>query len=194
MKMHSHIFTIGVFVAITFTTSLFIACGEDNTEPAPVTPPQEEPEKKPDDKQDDEEEDETEMSDTNYNISSIVFPIHRNAGLSETITIYPDENNVFTERVYSVKYDHTRPYMMPAGLTKLYVEFNSDAKTIYIDGVEYKKSSPYDFSKPVTVTACADTGTEKSYTIELKNFTGLPIIYINTASGQEVKDKVGINI
>ncbi len=189
MKMHSRIFTIVVFVAITFTTSLFIACGEDNTEPAPVTPPQEEPEKKPDDKQDDEEEDETEMSDTNYNISSIVFPIHRNAGLSETITIYPDENNVFTERVYSVKYDHTRPYMMPAGLTKLYVEFNSDAKTIYIDGVEYKKSTPYDFSKPVTVTACADTGTEKSYTIELKNFTGLPIIYINTASGQEVKDK-----
>ena len=78
---------------------------------------------------------------------------------------------------------------MPASLSKLYIEFNSDAKTIYIDGVEYKKNTPYDFSKPVTVTACADTGTEKSYTIELKNFTGLPIIYINTASGQEVKDK-----
>ena len=189
MKMHTRILTILVLVAITFTTSLFIACGEDNTDPTPVTPPQEEPEKKPGDKQDEEEEDETEMSDTNYNISSIVFPIHRNAGLSETITIYPDENNLFTERVYSVRYDHTRPYMMPASLSKLYIEFNSDAKTIYIDGVEYKKNTPYDFSKPVTVTACADTGTEKSYTIELKNFTGLPIIYINTASGQEVKDK-----
>ena len=189
MKMHSRIFTILVFFAITFTTSLFIACGEDNTDPTPVTPPQEEPEKKPGNKQDEEEEEEQELCDTNYNITNIVFPIHRNAGLSETITIYPDENNLFTERVYSVRYDHTRPYMMPASLSKLYIEFNSDAKTIYIDGVEYKKKSPYDFSKPVTVTACADTGTEKSYTIELKNFTGLPIIYINTASGQEVKDK-----
>lgn len=189
MKMHSRIFTILVFVAITFTTSLFIACGEDNTDPTPVTPPQEEPEKKPGDKQDEEEEEEQELCDTNYNITNIVFPIHRNAGLSETITIYPDENNLFTERVYSVRYDHTRPYMMPASLSKLYIEFNSDAKTIYIDGVEYKKNTPYDFSKPVTVTACADTGTEKSYTIELENFTGLPIIYINTASGQEVKDK-----
>ena len=189
MKMHTRILTILVLVAITFTTSLFIACGEDNTDPTPVTPPQEEPEKKPGNKQDEEEEEEQELCDTNYNITNIVFPIHRNAGLSETITIYPDENNLFTERVYSVRYDHTRPYMMPASLSKLYIEFNSDAKTIYIDGVEYKKNSPYDFSKPVTVTACADTGTEKSYTIELKNFTGLPIIYINTASGQEVKDK-----
>ena len=189
MKMHSRIFTILVLVAITFTTSLFIACGEDNTEPTPITPPQEEPEKKPGDKQPEEEEEEQELCDTNYNITNIVFPIHRNAGLSETITIYPDENNVFTERVYSVRYDHTRPYMMPASLTKLYVEFNSDAKTIYIDGVEYKKSTPYDFSKPVTVTACTDTGTEKTYTVVLNNFTGLPIIYINTASGQEVKDK-----
>ena len=157
-----------------------------------TTPPnhQEQPNKPSEkDEQPDEGEDDAELSDTNYNISSIVFPIHRNAGLSETITIYPDENNLFTERVYSVRYDHTRPYMMPASLSKLYIEFNSDAKTIYIDGVEYKKNTPYDFSKPVTVTACADTGTEKSYTIELKNFTGLPIIYINTASGQEVKDK-----
>jgi hypothetical protein len=189
MKIHTRIFTILVLVAITLTASLFIACSEDNTEPAPVTSPKkEEPEKKPDDKQEENEEEEQELCDTNYNITNIVFPIHRNAGLSETITIYPDENNIFTERVHNVMYDHTRPYMMPASLTKLYVEFNSDAKTIYIDGVEYKKSTPYDFSKPVTVTACADTGTEKSYTIELKNFTGLPIIYINTATVQEVKD------
>lgn len=99
MKMHTRILTILVLVAITFTTSLFIACGEDNTDPTPVTPPQEEPEKKPGDKQDEEEEEEQELCDTNYNITNIVFPIHRNAGLSETITIYPDENNLFTERV-----------------------------------------------------------------------------------------------
>ena len=52
MKMHTRILTVLVFVAITFTTSLFIACGEDHTDPTPVTPPQEEPEKKPGDKQD----------------------------------------------------------------------------------------------------------------------------------------------
>ncbi len=178
-----------LLTAIMSTTLLFVACGKDDAEPAPNTPPQkEEPKKKPNEEQQNEEEEE-ELCDTNYNITSIVFPIHRNAGLSETITIEPDENNVFTERVYNVMHDYTRPYMMPANLKKLYVEFNTDAKTIYINGVEHKNSTPYDFSEPVTVTACADTGAEKSYTIELKNFTGLPIIYINTASGQEVKSK-----
>ncbi|MBQ5874628.1 MAG: CotH kinase family protein, partial [Alistipes sp.] len=186
MKTHTRFILL---TAIMFMTLLFVTCGKDDAEPAPNTPPQkEEPKKKPNEEQQNEEEEE-ELCDTNYNITSIVFPIHRNAGLSETITIEPDENNVFTERVYNVMHDYTRPYMMPANLKKLYVEFNTDAKTIYINGVEHKNSTPYDFSEPVTVTACADTGTEKSYTIELKNFTGLPIIYINTASGQEVKDK-----
>lgn len=186
MKTHTRFLML---TAIMFATLLFVACGKDDAEPAPNTPPEtEEPEKKPNKEQQNEDEEE-ELSDTNYNITNIVFPIHRNAGLSETITIYPDENNIFTERVHNVMHDHSRPYMMPANLSKLYVEFNTDAKTIYVNGVEHKNSIPYDFSKPVTVTACADTGKEKSYTIELKNFTGLPIIYINTASGQEVKDK-----
>ena len=173
-------------------TTTFMACSEDDTSnPTPPNNNQEQPNNpnKPDNKDEKPEEEEEEKCDTNYNITSIVFPINRNAGLSETITIYPDDNNVFTERVHNVMYDHARPYMMPANLTKLYLEFNSDAKTIYVNGVEHKNSTPYDFTKPVTVTACADTGTEKIYTIELENFTGLPIMYINTASGQEVKDK-----
>ena len=61
MKMHTRIFTFLLFVAIAFTTSQFIACGEDNTEPAPVTPPEkEEPAKKPN--EDKQEEDEGEKS------------------------------------------------------------------------------------------------------------------------------------
>lgn len=190
-KANTRLLTL-LLAAIVLATAL-IACSEDDTSaPTPPDNGQEQPDEpnKPDNNDEKpEDEEEEEKCDTNYNITSIVFPIHRNAGLSKTITIKPDENSVFTERVYNVMYDHTRPYMMPANLTKLYVEFNSDAKTIYVNGVEHKNSTPYDFTNPVTVTACADTGTEKVYTIELKNFTGLPIMYINTASGQEVKDK-----
>ncbi|MBQ2034092.1 MAG: CotH kinase family protein [Alistipes sp.] len=187
-KANTRLLTL-LLAAIVLATAL-IACSEDDTSaPTPPDNGQEQPNKPDNNDEKPEDEEEEEKCDTNYNITSIVFPIHRNAGLSETITIKPDENSVFTERVYNVMYDHTRPYMMPANLTKLYVEFNSDAKTIYVNGVEHKNSTPYDFTNPVTVTACADTGTEKVYTIELKNFTGLPIMYINTASGQEVKDK-----
>ncbi|MBQ6988305.1 MAG: CotH kinase family protein [Alistipes sp.] len=191
MKMHTRIFTFLLFVAIAFTTSQFIACGEDNTEPAPVTPPEkEEPAKKPnEDKQEEDEGEKSEPCDTNYNITKVTFPIHRNAALSNTVTIYPDENNVFRERVFASQNSDGHSYLMPSNLTKLYIEFESDANAIYINGVEYKSSSAYDFSQPTTITAYADSGTEKSYTIILDNFTGLPIIYINTASGQEVKDK-----
>ena len=115
MKTHTRFLWL---TAIMFMTLLFVACGKDDAEPAPVTPPKkEEPEKKPNEEQQNEEEEE-ELCATNYNITSIVFPIHRNAGLSETITIEPDENNVFTERVYNVMHDYTRPYMMPANLKK----------------------------------------------------------------------------
>ena len=185
--------TLLLILATIIMVSTIVACGDDDnvtpTPPNQQTQP-EKPANKDEQPDDDEgEDDDTEKSDTNYNITSIVFPTQRNAGLAGTVTIYPDENNIFRERVYTIHYDHTRPYMMPANLTKLYVEFNTDAKTIYVNGVEHKNSNPYDFSEPVTVTACADTGAEMNYTIELDNFTGLPIIYINTASGQEVKDK-----
>ena len=97
-------------------TTTFMACSEDDTSnPTPPNNNQEQPNNpnKPDNKDEKPEEEEEEKCDTNYNITSIVFPINRNAGLSETITIYPDDNNVFTERVHNVMYDHARPYMMP---------------------------------------------------------------------------------
>ncbi len=190
MKKANSCLSILLMLATMIFMATFISCGDDDTTP-PTPPNQEEPDKPNKDEQPnkDDNEEEEELCDTNNNITKVTFPIRRNAALSNTVTIYPDENNVFRDRVYASQNSDGHKYLMPSNLTKLYIEFESDANTIYINGVEYKSSSAYDFSKPTTITACADTGTEKSYTIILDNFTGLPIIYINTASGQEIKDK-----
>ena len=101
MKTQTRLLTILLFAAISFMTLQFVACGKDDAEPAPNTPPEkEEPAKKPE--QPKEEEEEEELCDTNNNITSVTFPIQRNAALSETITMQPDENNIFTERVFDI--------------------------------------------------------------------------------------------
>ena len=191
MKLaHTRISILLMLAAMIVMAATFTACGDDDTTPTP--PVQEEPDKPNKEEQpkdENEEEEEKDLCDTNYNITKVTFPIHRNAALSNTVTIYPDENNVFRERVFASQNSDGHSYLMPSNLTKLYIEFESDANAIYINGVEYKSSSAYDFSQPTTITAYADSGTEKSYTIILDNFTGLPIIYINTVSGQEIKSK-----
>ena len=191
MKLaHTRISILLMLAAMIVMAATFAACGDDATTPTP--PAQEEPDKPNKEEQpkdENEEEEEKDLCDTNYNITKVTFPIHRNAALSNTVTIYPDENNVFRERVFASQNSDGHSYLMPSNLTKLYIEFESDANAIYINGIEYKSSSAYDFSQPTTVTAYADSGTEKSYTIILDNFTGLPIIYINTVSGQEIKSK-----
>ena len=191
MKLaHTRISILLMLAAIIVMAATFAACGDDDTTPTP--PAQEEPDKPNKEEQpkdENEEEEEKDLCDTNYNITKVTFPIHRNAALSNTVTIYPDENNVFRERVFASQNSDGHSYLMPSNLTTLYIEFESDANAIYINGIEYKSSSAYDFSQPTTITAYADSGTEKSYTIILDNFTGLPIIYINTVSGQEIKSK-----
>ena len=191
MKLaHTRISILLMLAAMIVMAATFTACGDDDTTPTP--PVQEEPDKPNKEEQpkdENEEEEEKDLCDTNYNITKVTFPIHRNAALSNTVTIYPDENNVFRERVFASQNSDGHSYLMPSNLKKLYIEFESDANAIYINGVEYKSSSAYDFSQPTTITAYADSGTEKSYTIILDNFTGLPIIYINTVSGQEIKSK-----
>ncbi|MBQ6988304.1 MAG: CotH kinase family protein [Alistipes sp.] len=191
MKLaHTRISILLMLAAMIVMAATFAACGDDDTTPTP--PAQEEPDKPNKEEQpkdENEEEEEKDLCDTNYNITKVTFPIHRNAALSNTVTIYPDENNVFRERVFASQNSDGHSYLMPSNLTKLYIEFESDANAIYINGVEYKSSSAYDFSQPTTITAYADSGTEKSYTIILDNFTGLPIIYINTVSGQEIQSK-----
>ena len=189
MRLAQTRISILLMLASMIFMATFISCGDDDTTP-PTPPTQQEPDKPNNEEQPkEEEEEEEELCDTNNNITKVTFPIQRNAALSNTLIIYPDENNVFTERVFASKNLDGHTFLMPSVLTKLYIEFESDAKTIYINGVEFKPGSAYDFSEPTTITACADTGTEKTYTLVLKNFTGLPIMYINTASGQEVKDK-----
>ncbi|MBR4996018.1 MAG: CotH kinase family protein [Alistipes sp.] len=178
-----------LFIVATTSVTSFVACGDKDTEIVTPTPdPEPKPQPKPEDKDEDDSES-SELCETNYNITKVIFPVNLNASLSEDVVILPDENNLFKCRVHGLQSYDSKSYWMPSNLDKLKVNFESDANEIYINGELYKKGSSYDFSEAVTVTACSDTGAEQNYTIKLDNFTGLPIIYINTASGDEVKDK-----
>ena len=189
-KANVRIFILMMISAMVISATV-VSCGGDD-DPTPTTPPQTEKPSNDDDKKPEKEEEEDndeEKSDTNNNITKVSFPVNINAALCEDVVIYPDENNLFRARVYAKQSYNGRSYWMPAATHKLYVNFESDAKSIYINGVEYKKGTAYDFSKEVRITAYADSGAEKNYTLILDNFTGLPIIYIDTASGEEVKSK-----
>ena len=188
MKTHRLLHTALLFIALSFAATSFFACGKDSTDP-PATPVEKPEDKEPEKPKDNDGDEDKELCKTNYNITKIMFPVSMNASLYDDITISPDENNLFRTRVYAKHSYDGKKYWMPANTHKLYVTFESDAKAIYINGVEYKKGSQYDFSEETTLTAYSDTGAEKSYTVILDNFTGLPIIYIDTASGEEVKSK-----
>ena len=165
MKTHRLHHTALLFIALSFVATSFFACGKDSTDP-PATPTEKPKEKEPEKPK--EGDDDEELCETNYNITKIIFPVNMNATLGNDVTIYPDENNLFRARVYGKhSYDGKR-YWMPANTHKLYVNIESDAKAIYINGVEYKKGSQYDFSEETTLTAYSDTGAEKSYTVILE--------------------------
>ena len=121
MKLaHTRISILLMLAAMIVMAATFAACGDDDTTPTP--PAQEEPDKPNKEEQpkdENEEEEEKDLCDTNYNITKVTFPIHRNAALSNTVTIYPDENNVFRERVFASQNSDGHSYLMPSNLTKL---------------------------------------------------------------------------
>lgn len=49
--------------------------------------------------------------------------------------------------------------------------------------------TPGNYSKRVTYTVIAENGTEHNYTISVSHFTGLPILYINTDTNDEIASK-----
>jgi hypothetical protein len=93
--------------------------------------------------------------------------------------VFNVENDVITARV---------PYY--TNLKSLTATFQTDADSIFVDGVaQLSGKSINDFSKPVTYELMDKAGKLKKYTVQLLNFTGLPVIRIYTETGKSVVSK-----
>ena len=67
--------------------------------------------------------------------------------------------------------------------------FNTSGASISVNGVAQENGITInDFSRPVTFTVKAADNTTKDYTVQLFTFTGLPILYIETAAPIVSKD------
>ncbi len=63
----------------------------------------------------------------------------------------------------------------------LIANFTTTGETVTVNGVQQASGETVnDFTSPVIYTVTAKNGLQKRYTVKLKAFTGLPIIYINT--------------
>lgn len=109
----------------------------------------------------------------------IKFTRDRNPSLSRDYAFTPDENGVFAGRIPE-----------PVDICNLVASYITTADKIYINStLQVNHSSKQDFSKKLTVKAVAESGAVKNYTVDLVHFTGLPVLYINTASGTEIASK-----
>jgi len=62
--------------------------------------------------------------------------------------------------------------------------------TVTINGqVQQSGVTVNDFSAPVEYNISASDGTSLTYTVKLTNFTGLPVVFINTQNGTEITSK-----
>jgi hypothetical protein len=75
-------------------------------------------------------------------------------------------------------------------VTELVAAFEFQGATVAISGVtQASAQQPNDFTQPVALTVTNNSGDIASYTIDITNFTGLPIIYLNTDGGVSVESK-----
>ncbi|RZA00409.1 MAG: hypothetical protein EOP47_14065 [Sphingobacteriaceae bacterium] len=75
---------------------------------------------------------------------------------------------------------------------KLVVTFTTQAtgSTVTInDTVQVSGTTKTNFYKPVTYLVTTPKGVKKTYTFTVKNFTGIPILYLNTAGGAPIVSK-----
>ena len=74
-------------------------------------------------------------------------------------------------------------------LTSLVVDFEATGKVYVGDVEQISGETANDFSKPVVYRLESVSGKSREYTVKISCFTGLPIVYFNTKSGVNVKDK-----
>lgn len=72
----------------------------------------------------------------------------------------------------------------------LIATFATNGDKVYVGAQEQISGQTVnDFSKPVTYRVVSETGDIKFYTVRAMRFTGLPILYINVNSGNEITSK-----
>jgi len=72
----------------------------------------------------------------------------------------------------------------------LVATFEFEGETVSIDGVTQTSAArPNDFTQPVALTVTSASGNVASYTVDVMNFTGLPIIYLATEGGVSIESK-----
>ena len=68
--------------------------------------------------------------------------------------------------------------------------FEFEGEYLFIDDVEVTSGeTKVDFSKPVKITVSGENNDFVSYTLNVRAFTGLPVVYINTEGYKEVTSK-----
>lgn len=149
-------------------TSLFVACGGDDD---PGTEPIPEP-----------------STSENVAIKKITFQKVRNKDLDRDLVFKPDANNKITGRIYTYKLINNKTYMQPVDIRGMIATFDTDAWKLYCGDKEIiSGSTRLDCSRPFQIKAMAKSGQTTVYNVDLSHFTKLPIIYLNTDSGQEVR-------
>lgn len=105
--------------------------------------------------------------------------------------LYYHNDNAFSEIVsFDIGETEIQGYMSEiADLTSLIVDFKANGK-VYVGDVEQVSGvTANDFTEPLIYRIEDGNGHSREYTVVLNNFTGLPVVYFNTASGINVKDK-----
>ncbi|MBR5454406.1 MAG: CotH kinase family protein, partial [Rikenellaceae bacterium] len=76
-------------------------------------------------------------------------------------------------------------------MTSLVPTFSlSSNAQVYVNNIRQNTGkNKQDFTKRVQYTVVAENGAERVYTVAAHHFTGLPILYINTDSGNEIASK-----
>ncbi len=65
--------------------------------------------------------------------------------------------------------------------TDLIATFTTSGESVTVNGIiQTSGITINDFSKPVMYTVTADNGSQRSYAVKLKSFTGLPVLYLTT--------------
>ena len=158
------------FLLALLATAMFVACsdkGEESIDPAtPSTP-----------------EDESAVA-----ITKVTFQKVRNTELDRDLSFTPDAEGKITGRLYTYKMVNGKSMMQPVNIRGMVANFETNAWRLYHgDKQIVNGSTRLDLSRPITIKAVAKSGQSKEYLMDISHFTKLPIIYLNTDSGKEVK-------
>jgi len=105
-------------------------------------------------------------------------PLHNPSYLTDTIWMQVD-GDMITGRT---------PYLM--NRKSLIPSFETKAVSVVVNGMKQESgNTPHDFTEPVTYRTIGYNGALKDYKVKLINFTGLPVIKIDTKNGAGIDSK-----